>query len=173
MTKRDSTEPTLDSDPIEFVRQNWAKAGQRQTEQFAAAISIFRMHQLISAEFGRTLKPYRINRTAYHVMSALFMSAEMTRPLGQLGKNVMVHPATLTLIIDQLETRGLVRRSPHPTDRRTTLATLTEAGAHLVGEASAALADANFGLAETTDDDARKLNDSLRRARKSLDDTIE
>ena len=173
LTKRRSNEPTLDTDPIEFVRANWEKAGQHQAEQFAAAVSIFRTHQLVSAAFARALKPYGINRTTYHVMSALFMSENMTRPLGQLGKNVMAHPATVTLIIDQLESRKLVVRSNHPTDRRTTLATLTPAGARLVAKASAALAEENFGLADTNDDAARKLNNSLRRVRKALDDVVE
>ncbi|MCU1647644.1 MAG: MarR family transcriptional regulator [Nocardia sp.] len=173
MTDRETQEPTLDSDPIEFVRRNWERTGQRRPEQFAAAVSILRLHELVSAEFIRVLRPFGLNRTAYHVLSALLMSDDNTRPLGQLGKALMVHPATLTLVVDQLEKRNLLHRSPHPTSRRTTLAILTPAGIRMVTEASAALADANFGLASTTDETARRLNDSLRRVRKPLGDAVE
>jgi DNA-binding MarR family transcriptional regulator len=52
-----------------------------------------------------------------------------------------------TLALDQLEKRKLVKRSPHPTDRRTILAVLTPAGHELLDQATKALADADFGLA--------------------------
>lgn len=173
MTNRGTPEPTLDSDPIEFVRRNWEHTGRGGPEHLAAAVSIFRLHQLVSAEFARALKPFGLNRTAYHVMSALLISDDKTRPLGQMSKALMVHPATLTPVVDQLEKRKLLRRSPHPSDRRTTLATLTPAGIRLVTEASAALAEANFGLASTSDETARRLNDALRRVRRSLDDAVD
>ena len=58
----------------------------------------------------------------------------------------MVHPTTVTLALDQLEKRNLVKRNPHPTDRRTILAVLTPAGRELLDKATKALADADFGL---------------------------
>lgn len=58
----------------------------------------------------------------------------------------MVHPTTITLVIDQLEKRGLVSRSPHPTDRRTVLASLTPEGLRVLDDTSRALADVGFGL---------------------------
>jgi DNA-binding MarR family transcriptional regulator len=70
----------------------------------------------------------------------------------------MVHQTTITLIVDQLEKRGLARRRPHPTDRRVSLAALTPAGRALTREATAALAERGFGLTAV---DARSL-DQLR-----------
>ena len=58
----------------------------------------------------------------------------------------MVHPTTVTLALDQLEKRNVVKRNPHPTDRRTILAVLTPAGRELLDKATKALADADFGL---------------------------
>ena len=58
----------------------------------------------------------------------------------------MVHQTTITLIVDQLEKRGLARRRPHPTDRRVSLAALTPAGRALTRDATAALAERSFGL---------------------------
>ncbi len=58
----------------------------------------------------------------------------------------MVHPTTVTLALDQLEKRDLVKRIPHPTDRRTILAVLTPAGHEVLDQATKALADNDFGL---------------------------
>ena len=80
-------------------------------------------------------------------MTTLQLSRDGTRPLGQLSRHLMVHPTTVTLALDQLEKRNLVKRSPHPTDRRTILAVLTPAGQEVLEAATKALADADFGLA--------------------------
>jgi MarR family transcriptional regulator, organic hydroperoxide resistance regulator len=47
--------------------------------------------------------------------------AELLRAFG-------IQPSTLTGVLDRLETRGLVGRTPHPGDRRSYLLTLTPAG---------------------------------------------
>jgi DNA-binding MarR family transcriptional regulator len=74
------------------------------------------------------------------------MSRDRTRPLGQLSRHLIVHPTTVTMVIDQLERRGYVTRAPHPTDGRTVLATLTTRGLAAVKRANRALAKAGFGL---------------------------
>jgi len=43
---------------------------------------------------------------------------------GELG----VTPRNVTALVDALEAEGLVRRKPHPTDRRATVVELTEKG---------------------------------------------
>ena len=83
-------------------------------------------------------------------MTTLQLSRDGTRPLGQLSRHLMVHPTTVTLALDQLEKRNLVKRSPHPTDRRTILAVLTPAGQEMLEVATKALADADFGLPAST-----------------------
>ncbi|HUC22313.1 MAG TPA: MarR family transcriptional regulator [Streptosporangiaceae bacterium] len=55
----------------------------------------------------------------------------------ELAERLSADPPYVTLMIDDLEKRGLVRRKPHPTDRRAKLVELTAAG-----RAAAARADA-------------------------------
>jgi DNA-binding MarR family transcriptional regulator len=101
------------------------------------------------------------------------MSREGTRPLGQLSKHLMIHPTTVTILVDQLEKRELVRRSPHPSDRRITLAKLTPAGRRLTVKASKAAADANYGLGPNIDrDQAVALTAALRALREGLGDPV-
>ncbi len=49
---------------------------------------------------------------------------------GELG----VTPRNVTALVDALEEEGLVRRSPHPTDRRATVVEMTPRGARACSE---------------------------------------
>jgi len=55
----------------------------------------------------------------------------------ELAERLSADPPYVTLMVDDLEKRGLVRRKPHPTDRRAKLVELTASG-----RAAAARADA-------------------------------
>jgi DNA-binding MarR family transcriptional regulator len=43
-----------------------------------------------------------------------------------------MHPRNVTSLVDALESAGFVARSPHPTDRRATVVSLTRQGTILV-----------------------------------------
>ncbi|MCF7549817.1 MarR family winged helix-turn-helix transcriptional regulator [Pseudonocardia sp. WMMC193] len=58
--------------------------------------------------------------------------------LSALAEHLRIAPRSATEVVDDLESRGLVERSPDPGDRRATLVTLTERGRTLVGEIQAA-----------------------------------
>src|SRR5258708_39414229 len=88
-------------------------------------------------------------------------------PLNKIGQRLQVHPTSVTNTIDRLEAQGLARRVPHPTDRRTTLAEITDAGRALAIEATAAVnADAfvDTGLSEAEAADLFRLLRLLREA---------
>jgi DNA-binding MarR family transcriptional regulator len=63
-----------------------------------------------------------------------------------MGARLLVHPTSITSTIDRLERDGLVRRVPHPDDRRTVLAEITDDGRRVVDEATEALTAAEFGV---------------------------
>jgi DNA-binding MarR family transcriptional regulator len=152
-------EDNVGADPVEWVRQHWEAEKLPEGDRFAAVASLFRLNQSVEAEFDRTLRPFEINRSMYLVLVTLFLSPEGARKLSYLSRYQMVHQTTITLIVDQLEKRGLARRRPHPTDRRVSLAALTPAGRALTRDATAALAERGFGL---TGVDVRPL-DQLRK----------
>ncbi len=68
---------------------------------------------------------------------ALRRLATQPHTLRALAERLAADPPYVTLIVDDLEERGLVRRMPHPEDRRSKLVELTAAG-----RAAAARADA-------------------------------
>jgi DNA-binding MarR family transcriptional regulator len=51
---------------------------------------------------------------------------------GELAEHEKVQPPSMTRVIAVLEERGLVRREPHPTDRRQVILTVTPEGTDLV-----------------------------------------
>jgi DNA-binding MarR family transcriptional regulator len=68
---------------------------------------------------------------------ALRRLATQPHTLRALAEQLAADPPYVTLMVDDLEERGLVRRMPHPDDRRAKLVELTAAG-----RAAAARADA-------------------------------
>ena len=91
-------------------------------------------------------------------------------PLSRIGQRLQVHPTSVTNTVDRLEADGLVRRRAHPTDRRTTLAEITDRGRTTVEAAAEALAGAHFGLEGMGRDDLRAVTDALAGLREGAGD---
>src|SRR5260370_27312268 len=90
----------------------------------------------INRETDRLLHDLDISRTAMIVLAALRRSAEPQRlSPAELSEAALLSSAGMTAQLDQLEERGLVRRSPHPEDRRSIYVTLTRAGQTLLDKA--------------------------------------
>jgi DNA-binding MarR family transcriptional regulator len=158
------------SDSVEWMRQRWTEHEAPRPAQFAAMASLLRTTIVMTDELDRVLKERGLTRTGYLVLITLQMSDATTRPLGQLSKALLVHPTTVTMVIDQLEKSRLVRRTPHPSDRRTILARLTPKGLRTAEQASSALAEVGFGLKGISDATADRVTADLRKVREALGD---
>ena len=71
-----------------------------------------------------------LSETQLAALSALEVHQAMTP--GELAEHEKVQPPSMTRVIAVLEERGLVVRSPHPTDRRQVILTVTEEGRAVV-----------------------------------------
>jgi DNA-binding MarR family transcriptional regulator len=157
-------------DPVEWSRQQWIAHDQPAPDQFTAMVAILRTHQAMTSAIDATLRTHDMTRTGYLLMTTLQLSREGTRPLGQLSKHLMVHPTTVTLALDQLEKRKLLKRKPHPTDRRTILATLTPTGRELLDKVTKALSDTDYGLTGVDVKLSGRVVDVLREVRGHIGD---
>jgi DNA-binding MarR family transcriptional regulator len=158
------------SDSVEWMRQQRVERDEARPEHFAAMAALLRTTILVTGEIDRVLKECQLSRTGYLILITLQTSREQTRPLGQLGKVLLVHPTTVTMAVDQLEKPGLVRRVPHPTDRRAILARLTPDGDQLAERASRTLAEISYGLGDITAATARQVTADLHKIRQALGD---
>ncbi len=138
----------LPFDPIQEARKNWVAHGWGAVDAMSAATSITRAHQIILARINGALSPHGLNFSRFEALALLAFSRTGALPLGKMGDRLQVHPASLTNTIDRLERDGLVDRVAHPTDGRTTLASLSEDGRRVVEEAQQALAAIEFGMGE-------------------------
>jgi DNA-binding MarR family transcriptional regulator len=157
-------------DPVQWSGEQWIAHDQPAPDQFTAMVAILRTHGAMTASIDATLRTHELTRTGYLLMTTLQLSRDGTRPLGQLSRHLMVHPTTVTLALDQLEKRKLVKRNPHPSDRRTILAVLTPAGQQVLDKATEALADSDFGLAGVDGELSRQVVDVLGDVREHIGD---
>src|SRR5258708_2396488 len=110
----------------------------------AAVTSIMRAQQILIAELDALLRPHGLTFARYEALVLLRFSREGALPLRLIGQRLMVHPTSVTNIINRLETQGLVARRPNPADGRGTLAQITAARPPVVRLATAALIPAAF-----------------------------
>lgn len=93
----------------------------------------------------------------------LFQLRDEPRTLRQLAEANGVDAPYATLIVDKLETHGLVERHPHPDDRRRKLVTLTPAGHDAITTADAILLRPPAAMETLPADDLEQLTELLTR----------
>jgi DNA-binding MarR family transcriptional regulator len=97
----------------------------------ALRISVSRLARRLRAQRTTSGLPEALlSETQLAALSALHKHQAMTP--GELAEHEKVQPPSMTRVIAVLEERGLVRRSPHPTDRRQVILAVTEEGHTLV-----------------------------------------
>ncbi len=103
------------------AKQKTAPLNHGQT--FNAIIAAYRvMHRRISemvAEEGLTQPQFQALRIVARTGGT---------SMREISSQLMVTPANVTGIVDRLESRGLITRGAHKTDRRTTIIELTPRG---------------------------------------------
>lgn len=100
---------------------------ERLWDRFATFIPAYR-------RWVRTrLKSFGIGYAWMRALGVLYCG-EGPLIMSGLGEELGVTPRNVTKLVDELEVEGLVRRLPHPTDRRATLIELTEAGREKIAE---------------------------------------
>jgi DNA-binding MarR family transcriptional regulator len=161
----------LGFDPIEEAKAQWSARWKPDVgDAMAAATSIMRAQQVVLAAVDGALRPFGLTFARYEGLVLLLFSRRGALPLGKMGQRRMIHPTSVTNIIDRLEEQGLVRRVPHPTDGRTTLAELTDDGRQLAKQATKAVNAVTFGLDSLSAEDLRQLVQITRKLRQSVGD---
>jgi DNA-binding MarR family transcriptional regulator len=96
---------------------------------------------------------------------ALALRRLVTKPLTLRGlaERLAADPPYVTLMVDDLQERGLVRRMPHPEDRRAKLVELTAAGRAAAARADAILDEPPAALRDVPAEDLAALLRVLER----------
>jgi DNA-binding MarR family transcriptional regulator len=138
----------------------------------AAITSVFRAQQIFLSRIDAVLRPYGLTFARYEVLMLLLFSRTGSLPLNKVGARLQVHPTSVTNAVDRLEQQGLLRRVPHPTDRRTTLAEITDDGRQIAEKATAAVNKDVFTDPGLDPDDSSALVQVLARLRRGTGDFV-
>ncbi len=97
-------------------RSSGPSAGTRPGPM-AAATSIMRVQQLLLARFDDVLRPHELTFARYEALVLLAFSRSGELPMGKIGERLMVHPTSVTNIVQRLEQQGLVEPPTEPAGR--------------------------------------------------------
>jgi DNA-binding MarR family transcriptional regulator len=121
--------------------------------------SVMRVQQIWTARLNEALEPFKLTFPRYEALMLLYFSRAGALPLGKMGSRLQVHPTSVTNLVDGLERLGYAERTPHPRDRRTTLASITERGREVAEHATAAMHEIRFGTAPLRNADLEALTE--------------
>ena len=153
------------------MRYYWEQQSDDDPSGFLAMTSVLRLHDLMTTSADNCLRnECRIGLTDYQILKALQLSESGTWLLSRMAWHLMVHASTVTLAVERLETKQLVKRVSHPHDRRATLVAITEDGRELTDRATRALARTEFGLPGLSPSQARSMTATVARVRAVLGD---
>ncbi|MGY1762043.1 MarR family winged helix-turn-helix transcriptional regulator [Geodermatophilus sp. SYSU D00779] len=91
----------------------------------------------------------------HHVRALRVVTDRSGVRLSELAEALHIAPRSATEVADALQARGLVERTPHPSDRRAVVLTPTEEGRRVQAEIAAARAADNRDLFARLDADDR------------------
>ncbi len=95
--------------------------------------------------WSEQLAPWELTPHQWRALLTLMRRRPFNQPaaapeamrLKELAQLLRIVPRSATEVVDQLETKGLVRRDPDPSDRRATLVAVTEDGQQLFANITA------------------------------------
>lgn len=102
--------------------------------------------QTVFQQFKANLAAYDVTPVQYGILACLWNHDGQTP--GQIAQTLSLDGSTITGIIDRMENKGLVKRTPDPTDRRALRVVLTEQGAELKEPVERLIAESNEKIME-------------------------
>jgi len=116
--------------PIHVSRDFAATYPDASASATECAMNLARTGDLVLGRVALALQPLDVSPAGGLVLGIL-KDAGRPCPPNYISERLIVSRATVTGVLDTLVKRGLVRREPHPTDRRMVLVYLTKAGSRM------------------------------------------
>jgi DNA-binding MarR family transcriptional regulator len=98
---------------------------------FGAIWHVFKIGQLMTTDLNDLCGRHGISLADFHVLGALLMEAPKPLRATDLAEALNVSNAALSKRINRLSVTGLLRCAPSPSDKRTKLLTISDAGRKL------------------------------------------
>jgi DNA-binding MarR family transcriptional regulator len=128
---------------------------------------IARLERALRAAINDRVKPHGLTTLQYTTLSLLGARGELSN--AQLARRSYMTPQAMSEVIEALESKGLIRRDPHPNHRRIYPAALTAKGRKVLGECDRAVDELEEQvLRDLSPTERAGLADSLMTAVRSL-----
>src|ERR1700682_2025866 len=105
----------------------------RSREQ-QATLSLLRTADAVKRRLAQVIEPYGITPQQYNVLRIRRGAAPAGLPTLTIGELMIEQTPGTTRLVDRLERKGLVTRTPCPTDRRRVFCRITDKGLELLTE---------------------------------------
>lgn len=139
-------------DVVEASRRVWLDYWEPEAASgMAVFTAILRSYELLEDQVHEVMRSHGLTFARYEVLTWLATDPESSLTLSWISKTLRIPPATVTNVIDRLQADKLIRRVPHPSDARTTLAVITPRGRRIADKATRDLNEAVYeriGLSE-------------------------
>src|SRR5437870_4629602 len=112
---------TCDVDSLEYL------AGGSGVHVF---LVLWKAARAVQAYAEKSISESEMCGSDFAVLEALLHKGPL--PVNEIGKKVLLTSGSITVAVDRLETKGLVERRAHGTDRRARIVHLTKAGRKLI-----------------------------------------
>src|SRR5258705_4163994 len=87
---------------------------------------MMKAHRALQRLATRSIESSEVDLSDFEVMEMLLHKGP--QPVNEIGRRVELTSGAITTAVDRLESRGLVTREAHPSDRRARIVRLTAAG---------------------------------------------
>ena len=139
---------------------------QEQSEPRISYV-VARLERAVRTAINERVKPYGLTTLQYTTLSILGHGGELSN--AQLARRAYMTPQSMSEVLDALERKSLVERTPHPNHRRVFPAALTAKGSKVLEACNAAVDDLeNEMLGELTPHQLKSLRNGLISAVRAL-----
>ena len=112
---------------------------QKQPENFRsreqqATLGLLRTADAVKRSLAQVVEPHGITPQQYNVLRILRGAGPDGLPTLTIGERMVEQTPGVTRLVDRLERKGLVARTPCPKDRRRVFCRITEKGLELLTE---------------------------------------
>jgi DNA-binding MarR family transcriptional regulator len=105
----------------------------RSREQ-QATLGLLRTSDALKRSLAQVVEPHGITPQQYNVLRILRGAGPDGLPTLTIGERMIEQTPGVTRLVDRLELKGLVARTPCPTDRRRVFCRITSVGLNLLSE---------------------------------------
>lgn len=132
--------------------RRWRGADKLATE---CVVNLIRTQGMLAAGLERRFRRHGLTGAGFNVLMVLDGAGAPLSP-RELGERLLVTRGTVTGLLDTLEQQGLVRRRPHPGDRRMLLVEHTAKAAALLEEVRGELFPAQAEMVSALSDQEKE-----------------